>query len=159
MFGVRQQRKAEFVFVIELGELGRKVGADTDDDRVTDLLGDVAQSATLRRAARRISLWVEVHEHLGASETRKLHLGVGLVGKGERRCFRTDSELCDGHELKLAGAHRLGPRTALWQNEKGGALPRSSFQLLESQKTQTPAFADALSFAPADTLAALVAGT
>jgi hypothetical protein len=67
--------------------------------------------------------------------------------------------LRDGHGLKLAGAHRLGRRTALWQNEKGGALSRSSFQLLESQKTQTPAFAEALSFAPADTLAALVAGT
>jgi hypothetical protein len=68
------------------------------------------------------------------------------------------------HLLKLAGeatgnARRICLRCMYGKTKEGGRSRTLPLYRLRCRETQTPAFAEALSFAPADTLAALVAGT
>ena len=70
----------------ELGELGRKVGADADDDGCPDVAGDVSQCARLRCAARRVGLGIEVHEHLPAAVVGHVNRLPALVEQRDRWC-------------------------------------------------------------------------
>ena len=81
---VGEQREAEAVLLVELGLLGRLVGADAEHGGVADVAEDVPHPAGLRRAAGRVGLRVEEHEHLATLERREVDVVARLVGQLDR---------------------------------------------------------------------------